>query len=218
MINKNSNVTNMRRKLLYWFRSNGRRFPWRETTDPWKILIAEMMLRRTRADQVEGVYRKFVKSYKTPNSFLRGSPKKIMVILNPLGLNWRQQNFFDLARALVNDYDSEIPETRDKLKQLPGVGDYVAGAVLSIGYGKKEWIVDSNVVRIFKRYFGLKTTKEGRRDKPVIDLAKAYANTTKPKEANLALLDLAALICLSRMPKCDICPLSKECKNVEIRS
>jgi len=207
----NQKIVYFRRRLLYWFSANGLQFPWRETRNPWKILIAEMMLRRTKADQVEKVYREFIKHYKTPRDLLRGSPNKIKNILNPLGLNWRQQNFLDLAKTLVNELDAKIPSTRERLKQLPGVGDYVAGAVLSVGFGKREWIVDSNVVRVFKRFFGLKTTKEGRRDKPVIDLAKAYVNTTKPKEANLALLDFAAVICQPRLPKCDYCPLSKEC-------
>jgi len=211
MTGKAKNIALFRRKLLYWFRTNGRKFPWRETSDPWRILIAEMMLRRTKADQVEKVYRKFVKIYRSPKSFLKGSPREIKSILTPLGLNWRQQNFFDLGQVLVNDFDAKIPSTRQELKQLPGVGDYVAGAVLSIGFGKKEWIVDSNVVRVFKRYFNLKTSKEGRRDRPIIDLANTYANTSRPKEANLAILDLSALICRPRNPLCQKCPVKIDC-------
>lgn len=211
MRNRNQNITNFRRKLLYWFRLNGRKYPWRETTDPWKVLIAEMMLRRTKADQVEKVYRTFVRNYRTPKGLLRGSPAKIKKILNPLGLNWRQQNFFDMAKVLVEEYDSNIPSTRDELKLLPGVGDYVAGAVLSVGFGKREWIVDSNVVRVFKRYFNMKTLKEARRDKSVIEVAKAYAYTTKPKKANLAILDLSALICRPTNPICTQCPVMIDC-------
>ena len=211
MKNDSLNIVAFRRKLLYWFKGNGRKFPWRETSDPWNILIAEMMLRRTKADQVEKVYRKFIRIYKTPKGLFKGSPVKIKKILKPLGLNWRQQNFFDLARVLVKDFDSNIPSTRDELKQLPGVGDYVAGAVLSIGFGEKEWIVDSNVVRVFKRYYDLKTSNEARRDKPVIELARAYANTTRPKEANLAILDLSALICCPTNPICSDCPVRMGC-------
>jgi len=218
MTSRVKNTIQFRRKLLYWFRKNGRVFPWRETSDPWKILIAEMMLRRTKANQVEKVYRKFVKTYRSPRGLLKGSPQKIKSILTPLGLNWRQQNFFDLAYVLVNDFNAKIPSTRHELKQLPGVGDYVAGAVLSVGFGKKEWIVDSNVVRVFKRYFNLKTSKEGRRDKPVIELAKAYANTSRPKEANLAILDLSALICRPRNPLCQKCPVKTDCVYVKRRS
>ncbi len=80
-----------------------------------------------------------------------------------------------------------------------------------MAYGKKEWIVDSNIVRLFKRYFGIKTSKEGRRDKHVVEIAKAYASGKDPRKANLALLDFAALICLPRNPKCTLCPLSNAC-------
>jgi len=214
MDKSNRNIVYFRQKLLHWFRVNGRKFPWRETRNPWEILIAEMMLRRTKANQVEKVYREFIKHFKTPRSLLRGSPNKIKTILNPLGLNWRQQNFFDLAKVLVNEFDSNIPTTREELKRLPGVGDYVAGAVLSVGFGKREWIVDSNVVRVFKRYFNLKTSNEARRDKFVIELAKEYIMTTKPKAANLAILDLSALICKPLNPCCQECPVKIGCKYV----
>jgi A/G-specific adenine glycosylase len=206
-------IAPLRRKLLYWFRNNGRTYPWRETSDPWKILMAEMMLRRTKADQVEKVYRQFISQYRTPGGLLRGSPNKIRRILSPLGLNWRQQNFFDLAEVLIRDFKSTVPSTREELKQLPGVGDYVAGAVLSIGFGKREWIVDSNVVRVFKRFFNLHTSKEARRDRSVIELAKAYAQTSRPREANLAILDFSSAICLPGTPRCNICPLRRVCQS-----
>jgi A/G-specific adenine glycosylase len=98
-----------------------------------------------------------------------------------------------------------------KFQKLPGVGNYVAGIVLSIAFNKKEWIVDSNVVRVFKRYYGISTSKEGRRDKHVIDIAKNYANCKYPKNANLDLLDFAALISTPRKPVHKQCPLSRSC-------
>jgi len=91
------------------------------------------------------------------------------------------------------------------------VGDYVAGAILSVAYGKKEWIVDTNVARVFQRYYGLKTIKEARRDKQVVGLARAYATGRDPRRANLAILDFAALVCTARKPRCPECPLRREC-------
>ncbi len=91
------------------------------------------------------------------------------------------------------------------------MGDYVAGAVLSIAFGKKEWIVDSNVARVFKRYFGLETIKEARRDKQVIAISNVYVDCHEPRDANLALLDHSALICRPGKPLCLECPISTGC-------
>jgi len=130
---------------------------------------------------------------------------------SPLGLKWRLPAFGLVARELREKYECKVPENREELKTLPGVGEYVAGAVLSVAFGKREWIVDSNIVRVFKRYLGIKTTGEGRRDKHVIEMAKLYVSTKKPAEANLGLLDFAALICIPGNPRCTSCPLCKTC-------
>ena len=161
MIGNTKNIVPLRRKLLYWFRANGRVYPWRETSDPWRILIAEMMLRRTKADQVEKVYREFINYYRSPRGLLKGSPRKIKSILSPLGLNWRQQNFFDLAEILINDFNAKIPSTREELKQLPGVGDYVAGpshvlptggtARFFSGLGIEDFVKSSHIISYTKK-------------------------------------------------------------------
>ncbi|MBI4595083.1 MAG: hypothetical protein HY730_01745 [Candidatus Tectomicrobia bacterium] len=91
------------------------------------------------------------------------------------------------------------------------MGDYVAGAVLSIAYFKKEWIVDGSIVRVFKRYFGIKTSKEGRRDKQVIRIAQEYASTNNARRANLGILDFAALVCTAKNPRHNLCPLQDTC-------
>ncbi len=111
----------------------------------------------------------------------------------------------------VKNFGGKVPESRDEILRLPGVGDYVSGIVLSIAFNKKEWIVDSNVVRAFKRYFGISTSKEGRRDKHVIDIARTYVDCKYPGKANLALLDFAALICTPRKPEHERCPLYGSC-------
>lgn len=110
-----------------------------------------------------------------------------------------------------NKFKREILYTRKVLLTLPGVGDYVAGAVLSICFNKKEWIVDSNIVRMYKRYFGVKTSKEGRRDKHIIEISKIYVDCRNPRTANLAILDFSALVCTPRNPKCLNCILSHNC-------
>jgi A/G-specific adenine glycosylase len=200
-----------RSKIVRWFSKNGRTYPWREADDPFKVLIAEMMLRRTKADQVKPVYEQLFTEYPDVEAMADAEDKKLEQILYPLGLKWRTPAFGLVAREVRERYGCKIPETRGELTLLPGVGEYVAGAVLSIAYNKKEWIVDSNIVRLFKRYFGIKTTKEGRRDKHVIEMAKVYASGENTRRANLAFLDFTALICTPRNPNCGKCPLKKSC-------
>ncbi len=200
-----------RSKVIRWFNKNRRDYPWRETHDPFKVLIAEMMLRRTKADQVKQVYDRLFAEYPGIEAMAKAKDEELEQILYPLGLKWRNPAFGLAVQEIKGKYECRVPETREELTTLPGVGEYVAGAVLSIAYGKKEWIVDSNIVRLFKRYFGIKTSKEGRRDKHVVELAKAYVSGKDPRKANLALLDFAALMCLPRNPRCTKCPLSSTC-------
>ena len=206
------NIRLFRSKIIRWFNKNKRNYPWRETHDPFKVLIAEMMLRRTKADQVKAVYDRLFAEYPDVETMAKAGNKELEQILYPLGLKWRTPAFGLVAREVKEKYQCKIPEAREELTTLPGVGEYVAGAVLSIAYGKEEWIVDSNIVRLFRRYFGIKTSKEGRRDKHVVEIAKAYVSGKDPRKANLALLDFAALICLPRNPKCTLCPLSTICR------
>jgi A/G-specific adenine glycosylase len=204
-------IRSFRNKVIRWFNKNKRDYPWRETHDPFRVLIAEMMLRRTKADQVKQVYDRLFAEYPGIEAMAKARDEELEQILYPLGLKWRTPAFGLVAREVQAKYRCRIPEEREELTTLPGVGEYVAGAVLSIAYGKKEWIVDSNIVRLFKRYFGIKTSKEGRRDKHVVELAKAYVSGKDPRKANLALLDFAALMCLPRNPRCTQCSLSITC-------
>ncbi len=205
-------VESFRQKLLDWFYKCGRDYPWRNTDDPFKVLIAEIMLRRTKADQVKPVYEMIFSKYPDVESLAKANKNAIQEIMYPLGLRWRNAAFSLVAEELVGKYHGKVPETRLELISLPGVGDYVAGAVLSIGYGKREWIVDSNIVRLFKRYFGVRTSREGRRDKHMVEMAKIYVSRGDSRKANLAVLDFAALVCKYKNPACNNCLLHEDCK------
>lgn len=207
-------INSFRKVLIRWFDKNKRDYPWRKTKDSFRLLIAEMMLQRTKADQVLPVYNNFFSNYKTPCDVSRTDIRKLNRILYPLGLRWRIKRFKEVSKSVVKDFGGKVPESRDEISRLPGVGDYVTGIVLSIAFNKKEWIVDSNVVRVFKRYFGIHTSKEGRRDKHVINISKIYADCKYPGKANLALLDFAALVCTPRKPEHKRCPLSMSCQHL----
>jgi A/G-specific adenine glycosylase len=204
-------IRNFRTRIVRWFGKHGRDYPWRETDKAFRVLIAEMMLRRTKADQVKQVYERLFTEYPDVEAMANADDRKLERLLYPLGLKWRTPAFALVARDIREKYNGAVPENREELTTLPGVGDYVAGAVLSIAYNKKEWVVDSNIVRLFQRYFGIETSKEGRRDKHVIEIAKMYVSRRDPRKANLAILDFTALVCTPRKPHCEKCPLRRNC-------
>lgn len=204
-------VSALRRKLLRWFATHERTFPWRETRYPFRLLLAEMMLQRTRAEQVVPVYEELIRVAGRPELLARLRITSLCRILRPLGLHWRVENFRDVSRELIRSYNGVLPRTREELTSLPGIGDYVAGVILAVSFRQREWVVDSNIVRVYRRYFHLTTSKEGRRDRRVVEVAKLYSKSRKPREATLALLDFAALVCKPRNAKCQSCPVRKEC-------
>lgn len=206
-----SDVASLRQNLLVWFEQCGRHYPWRDTRDPFRVLVAEIMLRRTRAAQVVGVYGKVLAAYPDARSLAAARGEDIDKLTYSLGLKWRIPAFRLVAEAIVANHHGIVPSTRAELLRLPGVGDYVAGAVLSVAYGQKEWIVDSNVVRVFARFFGIPTSREGRRDKMMIRLAREYASCEDPRSANLAVVDFGALVCSAKKPDCSGCMFAARC-------
>lgn len=205
-------IAAFRRAVIAWFGRHGRRYPWRAEGDPYRVLIAEMMLRRTRADQVLPVYERFVQEFPDIDSLAAASPAAVARILAPLGLRWRIPAFIEMARQVRDRYGSRVPDSREDLLSLPGVGDYVAGAVLCIAFGRGEWFVDVNTVRVFSRYFGIGISGEGRRNRRIVETARIYMATRNPAAAAMGLLDLAALICRPRRPLCTRCPVAPRCR------
>jgi len=161
--------------------------------------------------KVVPVYEQFCSEFPDVETLARANQDAVEKILRPLGLKWRVPAFTMMAREVVEKYNSRVPDNREELISLPGVGEYVAGAVLTIAYGKSEWLVDSNIVRIFKRYFGIRTSREGRRDKHVIEMAKIYVSGKEPGRATMGILDITALICKPGRPECERCPLRIHC-------
>ncbi len=204
-------ISSFRSTLLHWYRKHGRSYPWRKNATAFHVLIAEMMLQRTKADQVVPVYLKLLNKYTTVSELAEADLTDLQKILKPLGLAWRIAKFKEMAKALVDGFNGVVPEKREELTSLPGVGDYVSGAVLSIALQKPEWVVDSNIVRLFRRYFGIQTSLEGRRDAHVVELAKRFTSKRRPRETILAILDITALVCTPNSPRHDICPLRPKC-------
>jgi A/G-specific adenine glycosylase len=198
--------------LRSWGVSHFRAFPWRTTTDPFHILIAEMMLRRTQARQVVAVYRAFVECFPDAHTLASAPERDVAEALYSLGLAWRVPAFQQLARVLVEQFAGLVPSNYQTLVALPGVGDYVASAICCFAFSQPMIISDINTVRVVGRLFGIPTHAESRRRKPIRDLLSALLDRTHPIIYNYALLDLAALVCLTDVPDCASCPVRPHCR------
>jgi len=199
----------LQQDLLSWAANNGRTFPWRKRLPLWQALVVEVLLQRTRAEQVVPVFREFRKRYTTAPSFGQASHDDIAELIAPLGLRWRVRSLIGLARALGNL--KTVPRDPRQLKELPGVGSYAASASLSFHAGVRATIIDSNVVRVLCRLVNVPYDGETRRKKWLVDLADKLTPVDDYKDYNYALLDFATVVCRPVRPLCGGCPLTAYC-------
>ncbi len=201
----------IRRKLFMWHNDNYRDFPWRHTKDPYRIMIAEFMLHRTKAEQVEPVYQDFIRKYPDVDSLAGANPVETNKVTRRLGLHWRGKHFINAAIFIKDRFRGRIPDSRDELLSIPGIGEYVAGAILTVIFNKKEWVVDSNIARFLNRFLGLNLSGEIRRKRELIEISKSLYQTTRSGYLTFALLDFSSLVCKPVKPVCDYCILKMKC-------
>lgn len=194
-----------RHHIASWFTEYGRRYPWRDTANPYHILVAERMLHRTRSNQVADTYYRFLDRFPTVQSLAAASSEDVTSILATLGLTWRFETFIPMARMIVESFEGPIPTAREDLLKLPGVGLYTADAVLAFAFQRLIAVVDTNTIRVAGRYL---TGEEWRGDNRKRNSVRAAAN---PAGSNAAILDLGALICQARAPICGHCPVPSMC-------
>lgn len=196
--------------LLKWFESNSRTFAWRNHDSAYETLIAELLLRRTNAKSAERVFKQFLKKYPDLSTFAKADDNTLTDLVETLGLYWRAENIIDLARYFETS-GANIPESVNELCLLPGVGPYVSRAVLANTLGLRVVPVDSNVVRVLCRYFGILESDSLRRAKRFQTFADSLLFHYPVREFNYALLDFGAATCRRNLPKCKTCPLNKNC-------
>jgi A/G-specific adenine glycosylase len=207
-----------RSRLLKWSDSNFASFPWRKTRNRFHALVAEVMLQRTKAEQVAPIFSEFVRRYPSPEKAAHDSPKRFIHLLKPLGLLWRAKTMRALVVRLASEKSTQIPSDMPRLLRLPGIGDYAASAFLLFHRRRPTLLIDANIVRLYGRFFGLETGPETRRDPRF----RRFAQHTQPpnssaKTFGYALLDFTRSVC-SPKPHCDICVLRKMCSFVSLQS
>lgn len=198
-------------RLLDWYDRHGRKYlPWRrDDVSPFQKLVAEILLQKTRAENILSVYSEFVRKYPDPQSLAKENEEKLAKLLKPLGLyRNRAKNLLKLAKALAC---KEIPRTREELEKLPGIGPYIANAFLVSAYGKCLPVVDTNVRRFVERVFSIKSKRDPRRDPKIWRFVERLLPSTRCREFIWALLDFSALICKAKNPECEKCPIRDVC-------
>lgn len=210
------------KKLMHWFNNNKRKFYWRDNKlRPYHYVLIEIMLQKTKAETVESFIIDFLKKYENPTDIIAVNTGDLEEIIKPLGLyRQRAKKIKELAEK-IDSSGEEILAT-DAIYDLPGVGEYIGNMTRIMAYNHVLSIVDSNVVRVYKRFYGLETIKDARRDKKIIKLADEllkHITSEQVKDYSLALLDFGALVCMPRKPACEKnkkCCLQELCYTYDI--
>ncbi|MGO9239635.1 MAG: A/G-specific adenine glycosylase [Bryobacteraceae bacterium] len=199
-----------RKLLLEWYENARRALPWRETRDPWRILLSEVMLQQTRVAAVVPYYERFLERYPEPQALARAPEAEVLALWSGLGYYARARNLWRAARAIAEL--CRFPQTFEEIKVLPGVGEYTAAAVASIAFGLPHAVLDGNVVRVLSRLTA--ETGDVRASEVRARLKEAAQNLldpSRPGDFNQAVMELGATVCLPRLPQCLLCPLRGGC-------
>ena len=202
-------VTWFRRRLRAWGRANYRSFPWRETDDPFQVLIAEVLLQRSRGGTVARVYQELFERWPDAAALSRARVQSIASVIRPLGLVRRAGTLKTLAADV--EQLGDVPVDLPGLMALPGVGRYAASATLAVAFGQPVPTVDGVTARVYRRFFGLEGDGPASNDKELWGSVERATPTGGVRDWNWAVLDLAATVCLPKVPRCRICPLSVRC-------
>ena len=198
------------RRLLAWYGVNGRDLPWRRTRNPYAILVSEVLSHQTQISRVVPVYEALLQRYPTLEAMAGALLADIKSITDPLGYKVRGAWLHGAALRVADRLGGSFPTTIEELRQLPGVGRYTAGAVMSFAHHKDAPVVDTNVRRLLSRHFGLPSSDRSR-TKELWLLATAVIPKGRAYVMNQALMDAGALVCRARRPRCEECPLRRSC-------
>jgi len=198
-------------RLLTWYGKNQRALPWRKTSDPYSIWVSEVMLQQTQVNTVMPFYIKFLRRFPTIGQLAGATQQQVLKSWEGLGYYARARNFHRAAQIVMTQHNGIIPDIYQEFKALPGVGDYIAAAVLSIAFKAPYAVVDGNVKRVFSRLFCMdQVINHPSAKKAFSGLADSLLDRCRPDQFNQALMELGALICRPE-PQCHLCPLKSQC-------
>jgi len=199
-------------QLLSWYQENKRDMPWRNTSDPYRIWISEIMLQQTRVDTVIPYYDRFIQAFPTVHELAEAEQQQVLKLWEGLGYYSRARNLHTAAKEVTHQLDGRFPNTYDHLIKLKGIGPYTAAAISSIAFRKKKAVVDGNVLRVMSRFYGIKDDiRRAPVKNEIQNLVDAIIPDEHPGDFNQAVMELGATVCTPKNPGCDRCPLSTDC-------
>lgn len=199
-------------RLLPWYRENARTLPWRENTDPYRVWVSEIMLQQTRVEAATGYYERFLRALPTVQALAAAPQDELLKLWEGLGYYSRVRNMQRAAAELVQTRGGAFPDTAAEIAKLPGVGPYTAGAIASICFERASAAVDGNVVRIICRITGEQTPANSPRLKKEIAARLEAVYPAQGRGAfTQALMELGAIVCIPRAPRCERCPMASVC-------
>ena len=209
---KHSNIPN---KILYWYDKNKRNLPWRKKTTTknreYFTLVSEFMLQQTQVKTVIPYFVSFIKNFPNLKSLANAKEERVLKIWEGLGYYSRARNLKKTANKLINDFDSKLPEDIESLMSLPGIGEYTSRSILAIAHNKPYIPMDGNVERILKRIFLLKKKNETYKDN--LNKKKSFFSFSKrSSDYAQAIMEIGAVVCKPKLPLCNLCPISENCK------
>jgi A/G-specific adenine glycosylase len=206
-------IESVRRDLLAWYDREKRSLPWRDRPEPYRVLVSEVMLVQTTVEAVIPYFERFVAAFPTVTDLARADEDEVLKLWEGLGYYRRARNLHAAARAIVANHGGRVPAEAEALRGLPGVGRYIAGAVGSIAHGRPEPVLEANTQRVLARWIAW--------DRPVSERASQdrlwrgaarLVPADRPGEFNQAFMELGALICVPRSPRCLACPVRAHCR------
>lgn len=202
--------------LINWFYENKRDLPWRRDRNPYKIWVSEVMLQQTRVDTVIPYFEHFIEQFPTLEALAYADEQKVLKAWEGLGYYSRVRNLQEAVREVCTTYNGQIPNTREEITKLKGVGPYTAGAILSIAFNQKEPAVDGNVMRVMSRILLIEDDISKAKTRKIFEQALYEIMSDKdPSAFNQGLMELGALVCTPTSPGCLLCPVRNHCRAYE---
>ncbi len=206
-------MNHIRKLLIEWYRRHHRRLPWRETDDPYRIWVSEVMLQQTQVQTVLPYYHQFLQDFPDVQTLANADSQAVLKAWEGLGYYARARNMHRSARIILEQHAGTFPDSWDVLRELPGIGDYIASAVLSIAFNQPYAVVDGNVKRVLARLYEISEPVNKSSSHKIFKRdADSLLDRRHPGLFNQALMELGALVCKPKKPDCNGCPVHSMCR------
>jgi A/G-specific adenine glycosylase len=203
--------------LLRWYKKHARTLPWRGHPDAYAVWVSEIMLQQTRVEAVIPYFERWMDRFPSVRTLAAASEQDVLNLWEGLGYYSRARHLHKAAQVIVDEFDGQLPRSADALRKLPGIGRYTAAAIASMAFGLDEPTLDGNIRRVYARLFNVEIPADSTEGEKLLwQIAAENLPNGKAGDYNQALMDLGAMICLPKNPRCEFCPLTEACQAREL--